>query len=51
MPASENSSIANMKASSGLVRDRPAKSLICSTAWPLRRIAKMIENEPSVIAT
>jgi hypothetical protein len=30
MPASENSSIAKKNASIGLVRERPAKSLICS---------------------
>ena len=51
MPASENSSIAKKNASSGLVRDSPAKSLMVSTACPLRFIARMKANEPSVIAT
>ena len=51
MPASENSSIAKKNASSGLVRDSPEKSLMFSTAWPLRFMARMMAKVPSVIAT
>ena len=39
------------KASSGLVRESPAKSLICSNAWPLRFMVRITAKEPSVIAT
>ena len=51
MPASENSSMAKKNASSGLVRDRPAKSLICSIGWPSRLIDRITAKVPSVIAT
>ena len=39
------------KASSGLVRESPAKSLMVSTASPSRFIARMIAKVPSVIVT
>jgi len=48
MPASENSSIAKKKASSGLVRESPAKSLMLSTAWPLRFMVDDDAKLPSV---
>ena len=51
MPASENSSTARKNAIVGCVRDRPERSLMFSTSFPSRRIARITAKVPSVIAT
>ncbi len=50
MPASENSSIAKKNARVGFVRASPARSLIPSTIWPSRRMARITAKVPSVMA-
>ncbi len=51
MPAMLNMKMAKATASPGSVRDRPARSEICSSIRPRRRMARMQAKVPAVMNT